>query len=157
MPIVTQIDGPESVGAAEAEAVLRTLPEWFGIESALIGYAQQAGKGMTFTARHSGALVGFATVRRHFATSGEITCIAVRREDRGTGIGRLLVDAAQRWLVSEGVRWLQVKTLAESNPDPNYAQTRRFYLSQGFEPLEEMPGLWGDANPCLIMVKTLSK
>ncbi|MEM8784170.1 MAG: GNAT family N-acetyltransferase [Planctomycetota bacterium] len=151
-----RIEGPQRVLAEEAEAVLRTLPEWFGIESALVRYAQQAGEGAAFAARRGGDLIGFATVRRHFPEAAEITCIAVRREDRGAGVGRLLIETLERWLVSEGARWLQVKTLAGSSPDPNYAQTRLFYLRQGFEPFEELPTLWGEANPCLIMVKSLS-
>ncbi|MEM1446633.1 MAG: GNAT family N-acetyltransferase [Planctomycetota bacterium] len=154
MPI--RIDGPESVSAQEAEGVLRTLPEWFGIESALAQYGRQANDGTTFAARRAGELVGFATVRQHFAESAEITCIAVRRGDRGSGVGPRLMEALERWLVSGGARWLQVKTLSASNPDPNYARTRRFYLRQGFEPLEELPGLWDASNPCLVMVKSLS-
>jgi hypothetical protein len=33
-------------------------------------------------------------------------------------------------------------------------QTRRFYASMSFLPLEEIDGLWPE-NPCLIMVKVL--
>jgi hypothetical protein len=56
--------------------------------------------------------------------------------------------------VAGGVRLLQVKTLGPADPDPGYDRTRRFCLSLGFEPLEEIHGLWPD-NPCLVMVKVL--
>ena len=50
---------------------------------------------------------------------------------------------------------LQVKTLSESHPDAGYAKTRAFYRAMGFHPLEEFKTLWGEANPCLLMVKKL--
>jgi hypothetical protein len=52
------------------------------------------------------------------------------------------------------VRFLQVKTLGPGCPDEGYERTRRFYAGVGFEPLEEITGLW-PGNPCLIMIKTL--
>jgi hypothetical protein len=52
------------------------------------------------------------------------------------------------------VTLVQVKTLGPSRPDANYARTRLFYEASGFQPLEELHGLWG-ANPCLIMIKVL--
>ena len=56
--------------------------------------------------------------------------------------------------MADGVRLLQVKTLGPSDPDEGYRRTRRFYQAVGFEPLEELVGLW-PGNPCLIMVKVL--
>lgn len=49
---------------------------------------------------------------------------------------------------------LEVKTVGPSQPDLNYARTRLFYQATGFQPVEELRGLWGD-TPCLIMIKTL--
>ncbi|MGH4139155.1 hypothetical protein [Clostridium sp.] len=34
-------------------------------------------------------------------------------------------------------------------------ETREFYKNVGFCPLEEIKEIWGDKNPCLIMVKTI--
>lgn len=42
-----------------------------------------------------------------------------------------------------------------TSPDPNYAQTRRFYERLGFAPLDVFPTLWSPRNPCLQMVKVL--
>jgi ribosomal protein S18 acetylase RimI-like enzyme len=33
--------------------------------------------------------------------------------------------------------------------------TRRFYEAIGFEPIEEFPTMWGNDNPCLLLVKPL--
>ena len=70
------------------------------------------------------------------------------------GAGRALVQALERDLVADGVRLLEVKTLGPSFPDEGYERTRKFYAGLGFEPLEEITGLW-PGNPCLIMVKVL--
>ena len=64
------------------------------------------------------------------------------------------IEALERDLVADGVRFLQVKTLGPSDPDAGYQRTRQFYAGVGFEPLEEITGLW-PGNPCLIMVKPL--
>lgn len=63
--------------------------------------------------------------------------------------------AAEDHLRAAGVGFLQVKTLSPTHPDPFYARTRQFYQSMGFQPLEEFPTLWGEANPCLLMIKHL--
>ena len=38
----------------------------------------------------------------------------------------------------------------------NYDKTRKFYLKYGFTPVEEFKSLWGEHNPCLMMVKILA-
>ena len=48
-----------------------------------------------------------------------------------------------------------MKTLAATQPDPNYAATRHFYEALGFLPVEVFPTLWDARNPCLLMVKPL--
>ena len=71
------------------------------------------------------------------------------------GLGRRLVDVCERWLASEGVEYVQVKTIAPSKDCKPYAQTRAFYLSMGYRMLEEFPKLWDPSNPCVILVKYL--
>jgi ribosomal protein S18 acetylase RimI-like enzyme len=80
--------------------------------------------------------------------------MAVHPARHRQGIGRAPVAAAQADLAADGARFLQVKTLGPSRPDEGYERTRRFYAGAGFEPLEEITGLWPE-NPCLIMIKTL--
>lgn len=53
----------------------------------------------------------------------------------------------------QGVRFVQVKTLAPGSNDPSYAKTRKFYESAGYVALEEFPELWDLHNPCLQMIK----
>lgn len=67
-----------------------------------------------------------------------------------------MLHHAERRLAKSGVEFLQVKTLSEKRPDPNYDKTREFYLAQGFRPLEEFSTLWDPSNPALQLIKSLS-
>lgn len=150
-----KIIGPELNEAAACEAVLRSLPQWFGIEDALQMYARDSARLPTFAVVDDGAIVGFLALRQHFAAAWEVHCVAVRAEARNRGLGRALFAHSEAWLLQRGARVLQVKTIAEARPDPNYAQTRAFYARLGFEPLEVFPELWHPRNPCLQLVKWL--
>ena len=71
------------------------------------------------------------------------------------GVGRALVQRAETFLREARVEYLQVKTLAPTHPDEHYALTRAFYQAVGFRPLEVLPTLWNEDNPCVILVKKL--
>jgi GNAT superfamily N-acetyltransferase/SAM-dependent methyltransferase len=136
------------------EAILRALPEWFGIEEALAGYARDLETLETWVADVGGTVAGFLTVKQHGPSSAEIRVMAVAPEAHGRGYGRGLMESAARALCGRGVEFLQVKTLSPSRPDARYERTRGFYERMGFRPLEET-NEWGDHNPCLVMVKHL--
>lgn len=141
---------PEAV-----ERLLRSLPEWFGIESAIKSYVEDAHTMPTYLAWSSdGTPVGAVLVARHFPTAAEIHLMAVAPDSHRRGIGRALVEALEQDLIADGVTLLEVKTLGPSRPDGHYERTRTFYAAMGFQPLEEILDLW-PGNPCLIMVKPL--
>lgn len=155
--MTVEISGPEQTDIASCELVLRALPDYFGIEEALLQYLEDMKTRSTFHAHLDGSVVGFLTLTRHNAVSAEIHVMGVLPQEHNQGIGRAMVQAAQRHLQSDGVALLQVKTLGESHPDRNYAKTRQFYLAQGFLPMEEIPDFWGKRVPTLFMVKPLFK
>lgn len=136
--------------------ILATLPEWFGLAHANAEYVAAARVKETWTVRDAaeGPPVAVMLVDRHFPHVAEIHLMAVQRDRRGQGAGRALVAALERDARDRGVRLLEVKTLGASHPDPGYAETRAFYERCGFLPVEETD-LWGEENPCLIMVKPL--
>jgi len=107
-------------------------------------------------ARSDGDIIGFLTLREHFHEAWEVHCIAVRASDRGRGVGRALQRYAELWLSARGARVVQVKTLAASHPSAAYAETRAFYSSVGYVPLEVFPELWSPQLPVLLLVKVLS-
>jgi len=137
------------------EEILRSLPQWFGIEDAIVQYVKDLGAMETIVAEMDGETVGFLTILEHNSFTSEIHVMAVREAHHGRGVGRALVERSEELTSSRGTEFLQVKTLGPSHPDENYQRTRGFYERLGYRPLEENR-LWGDVNPCLILVKHLS-
>jgi len=146
---VVEIDDPAERSRI-AEAVLRDLPEWFGLEHATQAYIEHAAMLPTFAAQPD---AGFLCLKQHTPQAAEIYVMGVRRDQHRHGIGRALVEVAEAWCRARGLRYLQVKTLGPSRPDPEYDRTRAFYEALGFVPLEELHGLWDEENPALVLVK----
>ena len=136
-----------------AEAVLRDLPDWFGIEEATRGYIEDAAALPTFAVEPD---LAFLCLRQHTPWAAEVYVMGVRPDQHRRGLGRALVTAAERWCRAHGIRYLQVKTLGPSRPDPGYDATRAFYEALGFVAIEELHGLWTDDNPTLILIKDVA-
>ncbi|WP_257515738.1 GNAT family N-acetyltransferase [Microbacterium sp. zg.Y909] len=131
------------------------MPEWFGQPESNAEYIEAARTKETWTVRAAdGSIVGVTLVDRHFPHVAEIHLTVVDRAAHGSGVGTAMLAAIEADAMSRGVRLLEVKTLGPSHPDAGYALTRLFYEKRGFLPLEETD-LWGEATPCLIMVKPL--
>lgn len=141
--------------ADRCEAIIRGLPDWFGLEEGIAearGYLESQDG---FVAEEDGEVIGFLTCASELPESAEITWMAVAAGAHRRGIGRALVDALVSKTREDGRELLLVKTLAGSHPSPEYAATRAFYRSMGFLPVAVFPDLWGPANPCLLMVRPL--
>jgi ribosomal protein S18 acetylase RimI-like enzyme len=135
--------------------LLRLLPNWFGIEEAILNYEREIEHLPTFLAKTDGRVLGFLSLKQHTPYSAEIYVMAVHPDIQRGGIGRALVEAAEAHACGLGIEYMQVKTLGPSRPDENYAKTRAFYEALGFRPLEEFKQIWDEKNPCLILVKRL--
>jgi GNAT superfamily N-acetyltransferase len=127
--------------------VVESLPEWFGIPAAIDAYVSAA-DGLPM-------LACFEPVKTHTPAAAEVYVMGVKRAWHRRGVGRALIEAAAHLAHCRGARFLTVKTLSPSNPDPNYATTRLFYEAMGFVPIEEFPTLWNAENPCLLMLRPL--
>lgn len=148
--------GPRLQLESQCEAVLRSLPQWFGIEDALRMYVADTARLPTFALSENGTVVAFLSLMQHFPEAWEIHCVAVHSEVRNRGLGSVLLAHAEQWLASQGVRYLQVKTVAQAGKSAAYAETREFYQARGFTPLEVFPLLWAAHNPALQLVKVLN-
>jgi GNAT superfamily N-acetyltransferase len=153
----TVIEGPSYKKASLCEPILRSLPDWFGIEDAILQYLADIDHLPTFLALDGDQVIGFLTLKQHFPHAAEILVMGCQPDMRRKGIGRALVERGEAWLLDQGVEYLQVKTLAPSHPDPGYAKTRAFYQALGFRPLEEFKQIWDEANPCLVLVKKIER
>ena len=71
---------------AACETILRRLPEWFGIETALVDYVKAIAKQPTILARSvDDDIVGFVSIRRHFDRCGEVHVMAVDPDHHRAG------------------------------------------------------------------------
>jgi ribosomal protein S18 acetylase RimI-like enzyme len=150
-----KITAPALQQAEPCEPILRSLPDWFGIETALQQFLVDIENLPTLIAWHDEEAVGFLTIKQHFTYTAEVYVTAVLPAFHRQGIGSHLLSAAEDYLRSNGVEYLQVKTLGPSHSDPFYACTRAFYQKCGFRPLEEFEQIWDKDNPCLILIKRL--
>jgi N-acetylglutamate synthase-like GNAT family acetyltransferase len=149
------IQGPLLGQSSECAQILRALPDWFGIESAIQNYAITIPNLPTFLAKKEEQTVGFLSLKQHNPYSAEIYVMGILPDYHHAGIGRALFEKAQEDAKSKGIEYLQVKTLGTSSPDASYAKTRAFYLAIGFRPLEEFSQIWDENNPCLVLVKKI--
>lgn len=138
---------------ALARAILAELPEWFGIPESVDNYVAECERLPVLAAYAGGEAVGFLALKTQTPVAAEALVLGVKRAWHRRGCGRALFDAAERRLAAQGIRYLTVKTLAASDPDPNYTATRKFYEAIGFEHIEVFPTLWSADNPCLLMLK----
>jgi len=155
MAQLLKIDGPLLEQGKLGERILRALPVWFGIESAIVEYRTAIDRMPTFLARRGDTVVGFMTVERHFPNAAELHVLGVLEHEHRTGVGRALLEHVEAWLRDDDCRWLQVKTLSEGRPCEFYARSRAWYDAMGFEPLQVFPLLWDEFNPCLQLVKRI--
>ncbi len=136
--------------------ILCDLPEWFGIPEAIDEYVRSVEDLPMFGFCSVGSFVAFLAVKQHTSASAEAFVLGVKRKWHRKGIGRRLFTRAEEGLASQQIRFLTVKTIAPDKQNAPYATTRLFYEAIGFLPVEVFPTLWGEANPCLFMIKNLS-
>ena len=137
------------------ERILRALPDWFGIEQAIVDYARDVQVMRMFGISDGSEIVGFAALNIHNQWTAEIHVMGILADYHRRGLGRKLVDHCEAFLTKGGFRFLTVKTLGPSRESAEYEKTRLFYENLGFLPLEEFKTLWDESNPCLFMVKVL--
>lgn len=138
------------------ERILRSLPSWFGIETAILDYIKDVQSMETLAVQSDGEIIGFLSLNKHTSSAAEIHVMGVTSKFHRKGVGRKLLEAAEESLSSQEFKFLTVKTLSESRHNEEYDRTRRFYLSVGFSPIEEFKTLWGEANPCLLLLKNIT-
>jgi GNAT superfamily N-acetyltransferase len=153
---VRSVIRPLSPDDAEAcDAIIQSLPDWFGDPTGRRECAQAVRSQDGLVALDdSGRVVAFCTWITSDATTAEISWMAVRSGRRRRGVGKALLDALARQLARAGTRSLLVKTLSSRDPYPPYAETRAFYLANGFTAVEELD-IWGPENPAVLLRREL--
>lgn len=153
---ITRVTNPREKSQI-CEEVLRALPQWFGIEEATRSYILGVAQTDFFVIRLGPLAIGFISLVHHNEFTSEIYCMGLFQEVHGRGLGKQLLNEAENFLKGQRKKFLTVKTLGDSFPDPGYERTKQFYRAVGFIPLEESTEIWGPQVPCLFMVKVLSQ
>lgn len=145
-------------GKAEiCQKILDALPNWFALQDAKENYVKEVG-GLPMLGcfdNKTDVCVGLVSLKNTTPNSSEIFVMGLYPKYHQQGGGASLVRAAEASAKSDGKEFLFVKTLSSDHPDPYYAKTRKFYTKIGFKELEVLPMVWGEENPCLIMVKSI--
>lgn len=136
-------------------SILRELPDWFGIPESIDRYIAEVAELPFFVAETDEKVTGFICIRPTSKSTAEIHVMGILKEYHRLGIGKALFRACYDWCRESGYAFLQVKTLSASHPDKSYADTRKFYEAMGFQELECVPEIWGEENPCQIMVMNI--
>ena len=144
---------PRDAGACDA--IVAGLPEWFGNEQGIRDCALAVRSHAGLVATDGTGVTGFLTWT-HDRERGvaEITWMAVRATSRRRGIGRSLLGAIIDRLQEQQVHLLDVKTLSERAEYAPYAETRGFYLANGFESVAELD-IWDEDNPAVLLRRSL--
>ena len=125
--------------AVACDAIVASLPEWFGMDEGIRECAAAVRTQPGLVAEVDGMVTGFLTLARPYPGTPEISWLAVHARGRRRGIGRALVVAASDQLRAQGDRLVLVKTLSDrTEPGPEYAETRAFYVAMGFVPVAEL-------------------
>lgn len=150
-----KVHPPATGTESRCEAILRSLPDWFGIESAIVDFVKAIESLPTLMVTGGEDDIGFLTLKIHGPEAADAYVLGIRREWHRRGVGRAMFAEGEAWLVTQGIRFLQVKTVDPARECVHYASSRRFYESIGFTKLETFPTLWDECNPCLQMIKTV--
>ncbi len=149
----------ERADARSCEAIMRTLPDFFGDEGGLADcFEALRTQDGTVAVAEAGEIAGFATWTGRSPATAEITWMAIRRDLRHGGIGTAIVETLCAALRARGYQLALAMTSAGDKPpgrDDIYEATRRFWFARGFHPLIELD-IW-NTNYALLMVRPLGE
>lgn len=138
--------------------VARALPQWFTREG-LAEMAQDFKLHEGFIATDGSKIIGFITYAPSPYTPvvdlAELTWMGVRPEYQCRGVGKKLLQLLERQLIAQGVRILQVSTVADTVFYEPYARTRAFYRANGFQDYRVDRGYFPNGDDRLLLRKRL--
>ena len=144
--------------AAACDAIIASLPYHFGDETGRAKAAEAVRCESGLVAVQSDKVVGFLTWAPRFDEAAEITWMAVHRDHRRRGIGRLLLERLVADLGRLGKTVLLVLTVSphgdEDSPADGYPATRAFYTAMGFILARDLPREWPN-DTAVMMVRPI--
>jgi GNAT superfamily N-acetyltransferase len=141
--------------ADDCDAVIASLPDFFGVDEGIAACAQAVrNERGAVAATANGPVVAFATWCARRPHAAEITWAAVRADHRGGGIGGRVVSEVERQAADAGIEWMVVMTVSPNDARPEtYEPTRHFWEAAGYTQLLDFD-VWS-SNLAVLMVKAL--
>ncbi len=137
-----------------ARNVLEALHDWFEVDESREQYIAESADQIFLAAKQDARYVGFLCLKQTGDATVELAVMGVLKEYHRSGLGRALVQEAERLAKGAGFSFMQVKTVRMGVYE-DYDRTNLFYLSCGFRELEVIEAIWGAENPCQIYIKSL--
>ena len=137
-----------------ARNVLEALHDWFEVDESREQYIAESTDQIFLAAKQDGRYVGFLCLKQTGDATVELAVMGVLKEYHRSGLGKALVQEAERIAKDAGFSFMQVKTVRMGVYE-DYDRTNLFYLSCGFRELEVIEAIWGAENPCQIYIKSL--
>lgn len=150
---IIRVENPAEKAEISAR-ILHALPDWFGLPDSTQKYIDDSRSMPFFAAVREGAGSRIRGAEGNQPLRGEIYVMGVLPEYHRSGIGQQLFAAIRAEAIARGYRLLQVKTVQTGHYE-EYDRTNAFYQRMGFLPLECLPTLWDEWNPCQVYVLPL--
>lgn len=145
----------EDKKSALCKKVLDDLPLWFGIPEANREYCEKVRQYRFIGLVDNNREIGFFSIKQNNEFVFELYVLGILPQYHRKGYGKAAIEYICKDLRSRKAKYLEVKTLDESRESEEYQRTRLFYINQGFTPLDVLTEVWGERNPCLLMIKQL--
>ncbi len=112
-------------------SVAQNLPEWFDERARQVAIPTDIRHQDVFVAIAPDGVLGFITL---YVSEGRLNIgwIGVRKSHRRRSIGQQLLKKGEERARAMGISQIAVTTLGDNVDYPPYAQTRSFYMKNGF-------------------------
>lgn len=133
--------------------IMNSLPKWFSPPEDILKKSVAHRKMPFFAAFDGTKVIGFVALKAHNEFTVEMYNLGVLEECHRQGISHALLMAVESYSKENGYKFITVKTHDASAEYEPYERTRKFYLKNGFYPLEVFPLFWNEDNPCLFLAR----
>ncbi|MFQ5817065.1 MAG: GNAT family N-acetyltransferase [Terriglobia bacterium] len=104
-----------------------------------------------FVAEQEGRLIGFVLVARQGRTLGHIITLDVDADHRRRGVGRTLLEHAERWLAAQGIARVWLETAVDNEA------AVAFWQKSGYRQRSVVPRYYLDRIDAYVMEKELER
>ena len=106
-------------------------------------------KSQTWVAEERAGIAGFLILSQEPQKVGHIVTIDVIESQRRSGVGSMLMDAAETWATRNGFRLIYLETADDNRP------AQAFYAKRGYAKVDEVANYYSNGQTAWVMVRWL--